>query len=310
MRVFVLQLVAFVALQATIGAFLWSALEANSNSYFAATVDKHNRLEAEPEKRVLFAGGSNLAFGMDSPRVSKALGRPVVNLGLHAALGYKFILSEVETVAREGDVVVLSLEYPHFGTGMVTQHLFDLLEQRPASYSFVAWEDVPTLLDTATIYFGGAMRRAVDNLRGDSEFQFEPPYDRSSFNELGDAVAHRDLPRKPKGGTTTLNKRWRPEILDVVLGELNAFEARLRHRGVEVLYTHPPISEEAVELIAKGTRELHRALVERTTMTVLDTPEEACLPREVFYDTAFHLSGEGTRRRVDRLIPLLREHIH
>jgi hypothetical protein len=73
--------------------------------------------------------------------------------------------------------------------------------------------------------------------------------------------------------------------------------------------TYPPISQSALEAIAPGAAQVHQGLHNRCTIPVLDTPTEASLPRALFFDTAYHLGGEGTRLRVDRLIPLLRERV-
>lgn len=306
MRVFLWQLGAFAVLQAGIAAILLSAYRVDETGYFAATIDKHALLDATPPGRILFVGGSNVTFGMDSPRVSEALGRPAINLSLHAALGLLFMLEEATAVARPGDVIVLSPEYEHFAGDITTDYLFNLLEQRPASSAYLCWRHVPVLLDTATAYFGRVLRRSIRCLLGGSPNVAESPYERGAFNREGDVVAHRQLPREPGGGRDTLYPRWHPGALDRVLDQLNAFDDAMRRRGVTVVYTFPPVSETALENIAPGVQQVYQALLDRCTIPVLDTPASASQPRTEFFDTAYHLNGEGTRRRVDRLIPLLR----
>ena len=82
--------------------------------YAAATIDKHNRLAQQPSPRIVFVGGSNLAFGLDSAAIERSLGYNTVNMGLDLSLGLDFMLREIEPLLERGDVVVVSPEYEQF----------------------------------------------------------------------------------------------------------------------------------------------------------------------------------------------------
>ena len=62
----------------------------------AAIIDKHAHADSIKAGKIILAGGSNLAFGIDSKQLEETLGMPVVNLGLHAGLGLHFILEELK----------------------------------------------------------------------------------------------------------------------------------------------------------------------------------------------------------------------
>lgn len=277
------------------------------NNYIAATIDKHQALAETPSPRILFVGGSNLTFGMDSPRLAAALGRPVLNLALHYELRLPFMLAEAAAAARVDDTVVISLEYEHYSdVRPACAAILPLLEFRPQSVQYVEWSAAPAVLDDAIMHVGAIVRNGVKQLVGVRVRGAGRPYSRGSFNREGDLVAHRALPRGPRGGEAHLPASWRPSEVDAIVAALNSFHASMKRRGVEVLYTHPPISEEALRVGATGLQALQDALNRRCTIPVLDSPRSSALPREMFYDTAYHLNGEGARRRVDRLVPLLR----
>ena len=80
MRRFLTRLAVFAALQLTVAAVVVTAYEVDRTSYFAAVIDKHERLDVTPAGRILFVGGSSVTFGVDSPRVRQAVGRPAINL--------------------------------------------------------------------------------------------------------------------------------------------------------------------------------------------------------------------------------------
>ena len=69
------------------------------NDFMAAIIDKHEIANGIKQPKLIFAGGSNLAFGIDSELIEKKIGKKVVNLSLHAGLGLEFILNELKDVA-------------------------------------------------------------------------------------------------------------------------------------------------------------------------------------------------------------------
>ena len=60
------------------------------NNYQASVIDKIQRLESIKEPKIILVGNSNVAFGINSKMIEDALGMPVVNLGLHGAMGNTF----------------------------------------------------------------------------------------------------------------------------------------------------------------------------------------------------------------------------
>jgi hypothetical protein len=61
--------------------------------------------------KVLFVGDSSVLFGIDSAYMEQQLGRPVVNLALHAGAPLDFNVSMALDSARSGDVVVMPLTW-------------------------------------------------------------------------------------------------------------------------------------------------------------------------------------------------------
>ena len=76
---------------------------------------KLKRLSEIPGRRIVFVGGSNLSHGLDSPLIENELGLPVVNMGVHAGLGLRYIMWATMDGLHRGDIVVIVPEYAHFG---------------------------------------------------------------------------------------------------------------------------------------------------------------------------------------------------
>ena len=86
----------------------------NPNNYLAEINHKLHLLDSVEGRRMIFVGGSNVAFGVDSHAIADSLGMKVINTGLHAGLGLKYQLESVVGNLKEGDVLVIMPEYEQF----------------------------------------------------------------------------------------------------------------------------------------------------------------------------------------------------
>jgi hypothetical protein len=81
-------------------------LPLSSNSYNLAIIDKHKRLENTVTPRIVLAGGSNLAFGIDSALVQNTLDIPVINAGVTVGFGLGRILDDLVHFLNSGDILI------------------------------------------------------------------------------------------------------------------------------------------------------------------------------------------------------------
>src|SRR6476661_8416978 len=84
------------------------------NDYIAAVLEKDRLIRNTPSPKIILVGGSNLAFGVDSKLLQDSLRLPVVNMGLYAKLGLRYMLAQVKPYIRAGDIVVVVPEYDQF----------------------------------------------------------------------------------------------------------------------------------------------------------------------------------------------------
>ena len=93
---------------------VWGTAGSGDGHYVAAIIDKQKSLRSCPSPKIILVGGSSLAFGLDSEMIESRVRRPVLNMGLHAGFGLKFMIEEVKPYVDSGDVVLLVPEYEHF----------------------------------------------------------------------------------------------------------------------------------------------------------------------------------------------------
>jgi hypothetical protein len=296
---------------------LWSYTRQRpfSTEVSAIVNDKQELLENQPSPRLILVGGSNLNFGIRSPEIERRTGYHPVNMGLNIGDGLAFMLKNVKSSIRRGDVVVISPEYEHFGDfyNGKGEFLYAEVEHRPSIIRSFTIGNYLEALNKGYIIAGGILRYTAEQ-RGALIRQYlenkENPYRRDAFNQYGDLVGHYQLTHRLKKTDITSNpskSQITPEKIERAINGLNEFNAECQKRGVQVFYSFPPIPQELFERDGTVIKRIASELRHRLQFTILDAPEEMTFPMEDFFDGYYHLTGEGGERRTDHLINRLME---
>jgi len=304
MKRFVRNLGLFAAIQAAIGAAIFSSIRPDDDHYAAATIDKNRLLDEAPPPRVIFVGGSSVAFSTDCPTVERRMPPyHAVNMGLMALLGVEYMLGEVAGRVRQGDIVIISLEYEQFVQDQSSAMIVRVLEHRPAN---LAYFSPKRLGDLGMGYIGAAVRRGLRGIRGKRD-RSEPPYVRSGFNECGDLVMHRTMPPPEFAPPTPL--RLLPGSqgqIDRTIDRLNAFGRLSRRGGASAFYAHPAVMQSYYDRSRQAVEHIDAELRRRLGFPVLNTPRSACLPRQMFFNSNYHPGEQGALKRTNDLVDALR----
>lgn len=166
-------------------------LPKNENHILASLEDKHKYLEESTGERIVFVGGSNLLMGLDSQYIENKLeGYDVVNMGLHAGLGLRFMINDIKSYLKSGDIVIIEAEYSHFTGGLNGESVLDIaLKNVPSSIKsmdsnnlFTIVEGLPEFLRGQIV--GGIKSVLSNNIESDDVLQ------RKFVNSDGDLVSH------------------------------------------------------------------------------------------------------------------------
>ena len=79
-------------------------------SFYGGMAIKYDRIKNISDRKVVIIGGSSLAFGLRSDLLEQELGIPVVNFGLYANLGPKYMLDVAEDFIGKDDIVIIAPE--------------------------------------------------------------------------------------------------------------------------------------------------------------------------------------------------------
>ncbi|NLP09445.1 hypothetical protein GX408_03505 [bacterium] len=281
---------------------LWRLLPVDQDHYFAATIDKHQRLAQTPSPKVVLVGGSNLACGVDTERLEQASGYPVVNMGLHADIGLAYMLAEVRGHLAAGDRVILIPEYEQF-FGLRNGNMGVL---KAMSYQRAGWKNLRTPGQWAVV-----LLQSVNYLQGKLKYYLEQTfhvdqdphyhiYHRGGFNRFGDLVSHLDQPPVPVQEDEV--RPLRATRLDhSSIKMINQFTQEMQAKGVQVCFLFPVYYDHLLPRHAPALDRLREAL-STLHCPVLGTPERYALPLQCLYDTEYHLNRRGRALRTEKMI--------
>lgn len=315
MKEFLSRVLAFALIQLALFGLVVARFDpARSDHYLAATHDKHRRLAATVAPRVILVGGSNVAFGFHSDRIESALDMPVVNMALAGGVGLSLMLREVEDEVHAGDIVVFSIEYDLFGGGCNRALIRQLIAQHPASVQYLK----PDLLLRTASENGLALISEI--VRASLGAGYRPDRDsepvssraiRRGFNQQGDFVAHYGEPSllpataPPTPVEQKVKRGWLMKT--AVERELERFVELARAKGARVLYSFPPRPPVTYANEKATTVLIHAQLQTIPGLELLDAPGDQVYPLTQFYDSEYHLTGDGSAVRTGKLIRSIQE---
>jgi hypothetical protein len=296
-------------LTATIIALMFLGIKPDPDHYFAGSLLHIKLLKKTPSPRIILAGGSNVSFGIDAELMQQTLGMPVINDGLHAGLGLAS-LRELQEYIREGDVIIISLEYNLFTNQDVMEgdpvFLSDWIEYSPRRIKYLS----NPLTETPGIYaimLQRKVNRQVNTyLFGGSLNEVRSVFVGTKYDLNGDFIGHLQAASMnwQKIPVTPYPVSGLQEDIFVFLERFNQIA---QEKGAKV-YFEAPSSRQSNCKATRETRmaDFFKSFTERSSIPLLTPLEEVCLPNKYFFDTEYHLNAQGRELRTKRLIENLR----
>ncbi len=279
-------------------------------SFLGEFDNKVERLYQTEGEKIIFVGGSSLAFGLDAQLLSETLGKPVVNFGLYATLGTKVMLDYSKKAIGEGDIVVIAPEMNaqtwslYFNAEAMWQAVdgrFDLLRHLDS-------EDVPAML-------GGVWKFAASKLKyASSDMDDLGIYSASSFDDYGFIRYNRDKDYNTMAGGVDAGMPIDFDtamISEAFIEYVNEYVAYAEKQGATVYLSACPMNEAALaaDLTLEDLEAYVAFLNEKFDCEILGDPNNMIYRTGYFYDSNFHLNSAGavvhTRQLALDLAPIV-----
>jgi hypothetical protein len=304
-RAFFRSLTQVALLTAAIIVLLFVGIRPDPGHYFAGSLRQANLLETVPSPRIILIGGSNVSFGLDAELMQKTLGVPVINDGLHAGLGV-VPLTELQEYIRAGDVIIVSLEYNMFSSKSTMEgdpaFLSDWIEYSPRRVKYLSnpLTEAPSLY--ATMLQRKVNRQVNTFLFGGSLSETRRIFNGKNFDTNGDFIGHlqeASLTRKKISATPYVGS----ELQEDIFVFLEHFNRIAREKGAKVYFEAPASRQRNCKATGEAQMaNFFKTFTKRSSIPILTSLEDVCLPDKYFFDSAFHLNAEGRELRTKRLI--------
>lgn len=270
----------------------------NDEHYFYVQHNKMARLDTLSSPRLIFVGGSNLAFGLNSGLIADSLHINVQNTALHAGIGLRFMLDEVLERSKKGDLVVIMPEYPLFtqtyygdDTGSLTAAVD---YSGPKAWKKLNLKQFKNVISGFRTHLRGKFTKTHSD---------KWSYSARNFNEWGDESAHWNVPA-PGLGNGSLSET--AEIEDDAVSDFASKLRELHARGCKVLLFWPVTirsyfkkNEVVIGLIEKALNEQGIAFD--------CVPDYFVQPDSLVFDTPYHMSKPAVDDDTQRMLQILKQ---
>jgi len=262
-------------------------------------IDKNELLKNTPNPRIIFVGGSNLAYGLDSKRIKDSLNINPINTGIHINIGLKYMLANTFQYVKKNDIIILSAEYQQFygnlaeGEGELFSLVTDVVPQTKDLLDYKQYFKLMQLIPEF----------AQSKLRPILLFYKYPTdtiigrYDRKAFNAYGDACAHWKLSAENPKPYPAITQSFNDDILKTLIN----FRDAVNLKKAKLYITFPGYQYSSYKTSVAAVKQVERQLKDHHFL-LISSPEEYIIPDNMIFDTPYHLTKKGVDHRTGLLI--------
>ena len=309
MRRFLTKLAIHMGLVVTVlGLSLWLIPQEKlgTATFLFSLRDKHKLLEDSESPRLIFVGGSNLSFGLDSERIARECQTTVINMGIHGGLGLRYMLNDLRPFIRENDTILIVPEYDQFvraarhanGQRELVCVLFDVYPEGKARVPLSQWTHLSKLIPTyAARKLLLGIKRGITAALGKPGRTDFGVYDRKAFNEYGDVVRHWDQAKVqfPPHGV-------KGDIDHDAVAFLNSFVGFLESKKARACFLYPSFDATSYDQSRHFIESLDQTLRDALRFPILSKPDRYAFSSDLFFNTSYHLTKAGVDIRTERVI--------
>ncbi len=303
---FIAFLLAFALPITALSAIVFIAPSRFDETFLGEFEKKVDRLYETEGEKIVFIGGSSLAFGLDAKLLSETLGKPVINFGLYATLGTKVMMDYSRDAIGEGDIIVIAPEMNEQTWSMYfnAEAMWQALDGNFSDFRYLSSDDYSAMLGSfwkfaasKAKYFSQEM-----NISGLGIYRA------SSFDEYGFIANNRDKDYNTMAGGFDAGKpiTFSTDMISSdFVDYVNEYVKYAESKGAKVYLASCPINESAVPLdLSMEDIEAYCATLEELfDCPVLGRTEDGTLaegspaymiyPSGYFFDSNFHLNSAG-----------------
>ena len=254
----------------------------------ASTIDKEARLkETAGVRRLIFVGGSSLAYGLDSHLIKKQVGVEVVNMGVQASLGLDFMINQVKGSLKKKDIVVLNLEPGLLGTipmeGQETILKLFILRPEVIGTNF-KFKHISIFFNNYHILMSDIIK---DSMVSAAWKLLDKRGYRNQTNQYGDYIGHEGADAIWLGAT---EEQPCFQVERKALDRINEFQRFCKENSVKLYINWAPIARSRLN---NSCQSILEEVDQHVSVPIIGDRDSMILPDSLFFDTAHHLKYEN-----------------
>lgn len=280
-----------------ISGFVWyveQTDDAYEKTYLGAFDEKYQRLYETEHKKIVFIGGSSLPFGLRSDLIEEELGGEyeVINFGLYATLGTKFMMDMAKDAIKEGDIVILApeLNAQTYSLYFNPEAALQATGERPTMRFRLPLKDQISMAYSYVSYGIEQIKYAANDNAPDPI----GVYRADSLNEWGDICVSLPNNIMNNGYDSNMEVTVGETLLDEeFFAYVNDYAEDVEDEGAKFYFNYSPVNVLAMKSSKAARSEFEAALNEMLDCELLGTIEDYMIDERYFYDTNFHLNSDG-----------------
>lgn len=265
-------------------------------SIYMSSILKDSLLKHVDGPRIIFLGGSNLSFGLNSEMIKDSLQMNPINTGIAGSIGLIYMMNNYLKYSKSGDIVIIAPEYQQFCGNTAYGEYGNHLPRLIFDCNIGNFYDLNPRQKLRLI--GKIPRYCLTKFRYSeySKSRLKTIYRVDGFNEYGDMILHYNL-KKKKFEPHQKFEPYNPAIIE----EIVKFDAVLQKNNCQLYITFQGYQDISFYNMKTEINEIHQAL-KKSGLNVISTPEKFKMPDSLTYDTPGHLSKEGVQLRTNLFI--------
>lgn len=275
-------------------------LPVNEDNIYSSLNDKHKYIEMSPKNNIIVIGGSNVLMGIDSELMEEELDYNVVNMGINAGIGLRFMINDIKDYIKRGDIIVICSEYAHY-TGKLNGEsaLLFLLKQIPSELKYISTENIPVMIEGFPYFLRSQVAGILKGM------EVDPIQNRKNLNKNGDLIGHINI----SGFNVNFTKSNFGDIDNEVFDVLNEFYDYTKKLGADVVISYPSIFDEVFYSWKNDIKNLDKLLRENTNIEIISDYNNYKFTNNEMFDSIYHLNGQGRKHRTEQLIEDLKMYL-
>lgn len=251
--------------------------------------------------KIVFSGGSNVLFGIETHYIEKFFNIPTVNFGLNAGLKTDYLIYRTKQILNNGDIVILPLEYENFTwSGSQSKMRINHILTHDKTFFNEQMSIKDQLLMLYSIKPYDLLKSKL--VKNDKNKE----YDSKTLNKNGDETKKNFLKESLKKTIITPFK-----ITDFYeskgLIEIKKFNKWCKKNNINLYLTFPNTVKLSEYNNIKYKEYFANLLnyFKTNDIKIIGKPLDFMFPLDFFYDSTYHLNEVGSKIRTEQFIKMM-----